>query len=136
MPGLVELIMAVGDELGDGVILGDARGRVRYLNAAGIEVVGPVWDRRTALAENPAFFHAAAHASPWVAVKLAQTLDGIVDQVLNHNEEALSVLRAVAMQGLVSVPPVSRSRQPAYQAAPHPVPWQPSTTFCVSLGSG
>lgn len=51
-------------------------GGARTLRAAGVEVVGPVWDDATARAENPAFFHAARHTGPFVALKLAQTLDG------------------------------------------------------------
>ena len=53
-------------------------GGASTLRSAGIEVVGPAWDDATARSENPAFFHAARHASPWVAVKLAQTLDGFI----------------------------------------------------------
>ncbi len=53
-------------------------GGAATLRAAGLEVVGPVWDARTAAAENPAFFYAAAHGSPYVAVKLAQSLDGAI----------------------------------------------------------
>ncbi len=54
----------------------ESGGGAHLLRAAGIEVVGPVWDERTSRAENPAFHHTAAHRSPWVALKLAQTLDG------------------------------------------------------------
>jgi len=53
-------------------------GGAATLRSAGVEVVGPVWDEATARSENPAFFHTARHASPWVAVKLAQTLDGFI----------------------------------------------------------
>lgn len=56
----------------------DSGGGAATLRAAGVEVVGPVWDRRTAWGENPAFFHTARHASPFVAVKLAQSLDGSI----------------------------------------------------------
>jgi diaminohydroxyphosphoribosylaminopyrimidine deaminase/5-amino-6-(5-phosphoribosylamino)uracil reductase len=45
------------------------------LRAAGVEVVGPVWDDRVGRAENPAHFHTKTHASPYVALKLAMTLD-------------------------------------------------------------
>lgn len=48
------------------------------LRAAGVDVVGPVWDPWAAELENPAFFHAARHATPYVALKMAQTLDGAV----------------------------------------------------------
>lgn len=53
-------------------------GGAATLRDAGIEVVGPAWDDATAHSENPAFFHTARHDSPWVAVKLAQTLDGFI----------------------------------------------------------
>jgi len=46
------------------------------LGEAGIDVVGPVWDDATAFAENPAFFHAHRHETPFVALKLAMSLDG------------------------------------------------------------
>lgn len=58
----------------------DSGGGAATLRAAGLEVIGPVWDARAAAAENPAFFHAASHGSPWVAVKLAQSLDGAIAQ--------------------------------------------------------
>lgn len=45
------------------------------LASAGIEVVGPVWDDVTAHAENPAFHHALLDARPFVALKLAMSLD-------------------------------------------------------------
>lgn len=45
------------------------------MRAAGVEVVGPVWDEGTARAENPAFFHAARHDRPFLALKLAMSLD-------------------------------------------------------------
>jgi diaminohydroxyphosphoribosylaminopyrimidine deaminase / 5-amino-6-(5-phosphoribosylamino)uracil reductase len=48
------------------------------LRSAGVEVVGPVWPERDGRAENPAFFHTAAHASPFVALKLAMSLDGCI----------------------------------------------------------
>lgn len=53
-------------------------GGARALRAAGVGVEGPVWDPWTAQVENPAFFHAARHASPFVALKMAQTLDGAI----------------------------------------------------------
>jgi diaminohydroxyphosphoribosylaminopyrimidine deaminase/5-amino-6-(5-phosphoribosylamino)uracil reductase len=51
-------------------------GGARTLRDAGVEVVGPVWDDATAFAENPAFFHRHRHDTPYVALKLALTLDG------------------------------------------------------------
>ncbi|MFQ5536908.1 MAG: bifunctional diaminohydroxyphosphoribosylaminopyrimidine deaminase/5-amino-6-(5-phosphoribosylamino)uracil reductase RibD [Gemmatimonadota bacterium] len=53
-------------------------GGAETLREAGVQVVGPVWDVRVARAENPAFFHAAAAQGPFVALKMALTLDGKV----------------------------------------------------------
>lgn len=53
-----------------------AGGGAGALRDAGIEVVGPVFGQRRARLENPAFHHAAAHDTPWVALKLAVSLDG------------------------------------------------------------
>lgn len=50
-------------------------GGAETLRSHGVEVVGPVWDERTGRAENPAFFHTARHATPFLALKLAMTLD-------------------------------------------------------------
>jgi len=55
---------------------GVSGGGATRLREAGIEVVGPVWSAREARYENPAFFHAAESAVPYVALKLALTLDG------------------------------------------------------------
>lgn len=48
------------------------------LQAAGIEVLGPVLSMEEARRENPAFFHNQQARAPFVAIKLAQTLDGMV----------------------------------------------------------
>lgn len=48
----------------------------RVLREAGVEVVGPVFTPREVRRENPAFFHVQEHATPFVALKLAQSLDG------------------------------------------------------------
>lgn len=45
------------------------------LRAAGVEVSGPVWGAEEARAENPAFMYVACHEAPFVAVKLAMSLD-------------------------------------------------------------
>lgn len=45
------------------------------LREAGLDVVGPVWSDETARAENPEFFHLARHETPFVALKLAMSLD-------------------------------------------------------------
>lgn len=50
------------------------------LKAAGLEVVGPVWSRERARAENPAFMHVARHGTPYVALKLAMTLDARISE--------------------------------------------------------
>jgi len=52
-----------------------ARGGAEALRSAGVEVVGPVWSEAEARAENPAFFHVARHGTPYVALKLAMSLD-------------------------------------------------------------
>lgn len=54
----------------------ESGGGAGTLRAAGIDVVGPCWPDRVARSENPAFFHGARHDTPFVALKLAQTLDG------------------------------------------------------------
>jgi diaminohydroxyphosphoribosylaminopyrimidine deaminase/5-amino-6-(5-phosphoribosylamino)uracil reductase len=51
-------------------------GGASTLRAAGVEVDGPVWSADEGRSENPAFFHAATHGGlPWVALKLAMSLD-------------------------------------------------------------
>jgi diaminohydroxyphosphoribosylaminopyrimidine deaminase / 5-amino-6-(5-phosphoribosylamino)uracil reductase len=45
------------------------------LRGAGLEVIGPAWDTQRARAENPFFYHAARHDPPFVALKLAMSLD-------------------------------------------------------------
>jgi diaminohydroxyphosphoribosylaminopyrimidine deaminase/5-amino-6-(5-phosphoribosylamino)uracil reductase len=46
------------------------------LVAEGVEVTGPVWPKAFAEVENPAFFYTARHDTPFVALKLALSLDG------------------------------------------------------------
>lgn len=53
-----------------------AGGGADVLRAAGVEVVGPVLSRRRGRAENPAHFHVARRETPYVALKLAMSLDG------------------------------------------------------------
>jgi len=55
-----------GDESGGGA---------KALRAAGVDVVGPVWSPAQSRAENPAFHHVARHETPFVALKLAVSLD-------------------------------------------------------------
>jgi diaminohydroxyphosphoribosylaminopyrimidine deaminase/5-amino-6-(5-phosphoribosylamino)uracil reductase len=53
----------------------EAGGGARTLSAAGVDVVGPVWSEREGYLENPAFVHTARHGTPFVALKLAVSLD-------------------------------------------------------------
>ena len=45
------------------------------LRSEGLDVVGPVWSEREARAANPAFFHTQLNGTPYVALKLAMSLD-------------------------------------------------------------
>ncbi len=54
----------------------DSGGGGEALRAAGIDVTGPVWAQASGWSENPAFFHTANHETPFVALKLAMSLDG------------------------------------------------------------
>lgn len=53
-----------------------AGGGGEWLRRRGVRVEGPFGERAEWAAENPAFFHAAASSRPWVALKLAVSLDG------------------------------------------------------------
>jgi diaminohydroxyphosphoribosylaminopyrimidine deaminase/5-amino-6-(5-phosphoribosylamino)uracil reductase len=57
---------------------GVAGGGGDALRAGGVEVIGPVWPDSVGRAENPAFFHTATHATPYVALKLAMSLDAML----------------------------------------------------------
>lgn len=50
-------------------------GGAERLRAAGVEVVGPVLSAAEGESISPAFFHTARHGTPYVALKLAMTLD-------------------------------------------------------------
>ncbi len=50
-------------------------GGAETLREAGVEVVGPVWNSRAARTENPFFLHTARGRRPFVALKLAMSLD-------------------------------------------------------------
>lgn len=52
-----------------------ARGGADFLRAAGVDVVGPAWSEEEAWAENAAFQHVARHHTPFLALKLAMSLD-------------------------------------------------------------
>lgn len=56
----------------------ESGGGASALRAAGVQVDGPCWTPQRSRVENPAFFHAAHHDTPYVALKLAQTLDGCI----------------------------------------------------------
>lgn len=57
----------------------DSGGGAERLREAGLEVVGPVWSVARSWAENPVFHHHAGGAErPYVALKLAMSLDGAV----------------------------------------------------------
>lgn len=56
----------------------EAGGGAFELEAAGVEVVGPVWDSARAHGENPLFHHRLRTDRPWVALKLAMSLDGAI----------------------------------------------------------
>ena len=54
----------------------DSGGGGAWLRSRGVQVDGPCGDPEAWAAENPAFFHAATSDRPFVAVKLAASLDG------------------------------------------------------------
>ena len=56
----------------------DEGGGRHTLTGGGIEVIGPVWDSIIGRTENPSFFHVATHETPYVALKLALTMDGYI----------------------------------------------------------
>lgn len=55
---------------------GASSGGAEALRSAGVEVVGPLLEPSEARQDNPAFFHRARRGTPWVALKLAMSLDG------------------------------------------------------------
>lgn len=56
----------------------EAGGGALELQAAGVEVVGPAWTESRARGENPFFHHRLRSDTPFVALKLAMTLDGAI----------------------------------------------------------
>jgi diaminohydroxyphosphoribosylaminopyrimidine deaminase/5-amino-6-(5-phosphoribosylamino)uracil reductase len=54
----------------------ESSGGAMTLRSAGVEVVGPLLSPEEGRRENPAFFFNQEHQSPYVALKLAQSLDG------------------------------------------------------------
>lgn len=59
---------------------GAGAGGAAVLRAAGMRVDGPAFSSARAASHNPAFFHAALNASPYVALKLALSLDGRISR--------------------------------------------------------
>jgi diaminohydroxyphosphoribosylaminopyrimidine deaminase/5-amino-6-(5-phosphoribosylamino)uracil reductase len=53
-----------------------AGGGADALRSEGIEVLGPLFDGERAWRENPSFFHTSTYGTPWVALKLAVSMDG------------------------------------------------------------
>ncbi|MXW08877.1 MAG: bifunctional diaminohydroxyphosphoribosylaminopyrimidine deaminase/5-amino-6-(5-phosphoribosylamino)uracil reductase RibD [Gammaproteobacteria bacterium] len=59
---------------------GAGAGGGAVLRAAGMRVDGPAFSSARAALHNPAFFHVARNASPYVALKLALSLDGRISR--------------------------------------------------------
>ena len=78
-PACTDALLAAGVER---VVFGvadphaEAGGGGRALHAAGVRVEGPVWPAAAGRREDPTFFHGVASTRPYVAVKLALSLDG------------------------------------------------------------
>ena len=70
--GVVRVIYGVAEP---GVKEGGGR---NTLARGGIEVIGPVWDSIAGRIENPSFFHVQTHGTPYIALKLALSLDGYI----------------------------------------------------------
>lgn len=65
---------------------GSGAGGAAVLRAAGMRVDGPVFSSAEAASHNPAFFHVAGNASPYVALKLALSLDGRISHAGEQTE--------------------------------------------------
>ncbi len=59
---------------------GAGAGGAAVLRASGMRVDGPAFSSARAASDNPAFFHVARTATPWVALKLALSLDGYISR--------------------------------------------------------
>ncbi len=62
----------------------DSSGGGKALRSAGVEVIGPVLSPNEARRENPAFFFNHASQATYLALKLAQTLDGRIADASGH----------------------------------------------------
>jgi diaminohydroxyphosphoribosylaminopyrimidine deaminase / 5-amino-6-(5-phosphoribosylamino)uracil reductase len=58
----------------------ESGGGAEALRSKGVEVVGPVFPRARARRENPVFFHVRENSTPFVALKLAISLDGMISE--------------------------------------------------------
>ncbi len=70
--GVARVVFATADPTAEAGGGGDA------LREAGVDVAGPVLDPALGARENPAFFRRARGEGPWVALKLALSLDGAI----------------------------------------------------------
>ena len=88
--GIKRVVYAVADPGGE------AGGGGAALGAAGVQVDGPVWPVTVGRRENPMFFHRPATERPFVAVKLAVSLDGYIAAVPGQRTSVtgLAALRA------------------------------------------
>jgi len=68
--GIARVVYGAGDPGSD------SGGGGQALRESGVDVVGPAWPSPDGRAENPAFFHTSGQASPFVALKLAMSMDG------------------------------------------------------------
>ena len=59
---------------------GAGAGGAAVLSATGMRVDGPAFSSAQAASNNPAFFHAARAGTPWLALKLALSLDGRISR--------------------------------------------------------
>lgn len=85
--GVTRVVFGAADP---GQVMG---GGAELLGQAGVEVVGPVADVRTFYDVDPAFFYTSTYRRPYVAVKLAVSLDGRIaaragERTLLTGEEA------------------------------------------------
>ncbi|MXY30626.1 MAG: bifunctional diaminohydroxyphosphoribosylaminopyrimidine deaminase/5-amino-6-(5-phosphoribosylamino)uracil reductase RibD [Gammaproteobacteria bacterium] len=71
--GITRVVFAAADP-------GAGAGGAAVLRAGGIRVDGPAFSSARAASQNPAFFHVARNASPYVALKLALSLDGRISR--------------------------------------------------------
>ncbi|RMH15942.1 MAG: bifunctional diaminohydroxyphosphoribosylaminopyrimidine deaminase/5-amino-6-(5-phosphoribosylamino)uracil reductase RibD [Gemmatimonadetes bacterium] len=69
--GVARVVYAAADP-------GAGAGGAAALARAGVEVVGPAEPPERARRTDPAFFHWAEHGTPWIALKLAVSLDGAI----------------------------------------------------------